>query len=134
MGRGGTGWAAGGCARQAAAERAAGRVHVFLFLGSGVVVLSSVNSKCTCPGGPSSHNPDVPPVQSEDCLNVNIYAPANQSMQLLPVLIWFHGGAFKEGCNQGPIVGNGSLALYDGSSLVRDHNAILHDEGPESLH
>lgn len=69
-------------------------------------------------GGPSTHNPDIPAVQSEDCLNVNIFAPANVS-EPVPVMIWFHGGAFKEGSNRGP------LDLYDGQSLVGKHNVVI---------
>jgi len=69
-------------------------------------------------GGPSSHNPDVPAVQSEDCLNVNVFSPA-ESEELVPVMLWFHGGAFKEGSNQGP------FALYDGRNLVRKHDVVI---------
>lgn len=69
-------------------------------------------------GGPSSHNPDIPAVQSEDCLNVNIFAPT-ETQTLVPVMLWFHGGAFKEGSNQGP------FALYDGHSLVKQHNVLI---------
>lgn len=68
-------------------------------------------------GGPSSHNPDVPAIQSEDCLNVNIFSPTDAAD--LPVLVWFYGGAFKEGSNQGP------FGLYDGANLALQHNVVI---------
>lgn len=37
-------------------------------------------------------------VGSEDCLHLNVYTPAqSDSNDALPVMIWFHGGAFKFG-------------------------------------
>ena len=38
-------------------------------------------------------NPNV----SEDCLYLNIFAPKNNSNNLLPVIIWIHGGSFVQG-------------------------------------
>ena len=55
------------------------------------------------------HNADVPTNQSEDCLSLNVFAPLEaDASSLLPVLIWFHGGTFKEGWSEGP------FDLYDG--------------------
>lgn len=55
------------------------------------------------------HNPDVPTNQSEDCLSLNVFAPEdNEETRRLPVLIFFHGGTFKEGWSEGP------FDLYDG--------------------
>ena len=59
------------------------------------------------------HNPDVPKLQSEDCLNVNVYAPADLANSSLPVMIFFHGGGFMEGSNQGP------FGLYDGAVMQK---------------
>mmetsp|Transcript_29647 Transcript_29647/g.71228 ORF Transcript_29647/g.71228 Transcript_29647/m.71228 type:complete len:543 (-) Transcript_29647:150-1778(-) len=70
-----------------------------------------------CQQGHPGHNPDVPKNQSEECLNVNIFAPDGASN--LPVLIWYYGGAFKEGSNQGP------YGLYDGSNLAKLHDVII---------
>ncbi|GAC56914.1 putative carboxylesterase [Gordonia hirsuta DSM 44140 = NBRC 16056] len=52
-------------------------------------------------------------VQDEDCLYLNIWAPAGAAVSGArhPVLVWVHGGAY--------ICGSGSQPLYDGTALVR---------------
>lgn len=45
----------------------------------------------------------------EDCLNLNVWAPAGA--QGLPVFVWIHGGSF--------VWGAGSEPLYDGAELAR---------------
>ncbi|CAL9354496.1 Carboxylesterase [Streptomyces sp. enrichment culture] len=51
--------------------------------------------------------------QGEDCLNLNVWTPApGRSGERLPVMVFLHGGAFRNGA--------GSLALYDGSRLAAD--------------
>ncbi|HEY6578887.1 MAG TPA: carboxylesterase/lipase family protein [Rhizomicrobium sp.] len=47
--------------------------------------------------------------QSEDCLYLNVFAPALEG-QMLPVMVWIHGGAF--------VIGAGSQPIYDGVSLA----------------
>jgi para-nitrobenzyl esterase len=50
--------------------------------------------------------------QSEDCLVLNIWTPANATADSkLPVLFWIHGGAF--------IQGSGGQPRYDGSELAK---------------
>jgi para-nitrobenzyl esterase len=51
---------------------------------------------------------------SEDCLYLNVYAPAGRSSPR-PVLVWIHGGAFT----------SGSGALYDGSELAASGDVVV---------
>jgi len=51
---------------------------------------------------------------SEDCLSLNIWAPA--SARNAPVLVWIHGGALTSGA--------GSEAMYDGTRLA-DHGVVV---------
>jgi carboxylesterase type B len=77
------------------------------------------------PGCPQvGHNPDVPAEQSEDCLNLNIWAPASAMIGHAatggaPVGLFFHGGAFKEGSNRGP------FDLYDGANLASAQSIVV---------
>lgn len=48
---------------------------------------------------------------SEDCLYLNVWAPAQPSKQKRPVLVYFYGG--------GMVAGDGSEARYDGESMAR---------------
>ena len=47
---------------------------------------------------------------SEDCLNLNIWVPTEQTAPL-PVLVYIHGGGFNEGSN--------AIAVYDGEALAQ---------------
>ena len=53
----------------------------------------------------------VPPATSEDCLTLNVFAPAKADKPL-PVMVWIHGG--------GHTAGAGSLDFYDGTRFARD--------------
>jgi len=57
--------------------------------------------------------------QSEDCLTLNIWAPAGArtAASKLPVMVWIHGGSFR--------FGSGSLSLYDGSDLARQGVIVI---------
>lgn len=46
---------------------------------------------------------------AEDCLTLNVWAPAGA--EHLPVMVWIHGGGY--------VNGSGSAALYDGARLAR---------------
>ena len=52
---------------------------------------------------------------SEDCLFLNIYAPAQSAGGRLPVMVWIHGGGFTSGAG----------SLYDGSVLAEKHGVIV---------
>ncbi len=53
------------------------------------------------------HGPDH---MSEDCLYLNIWTPAHQSGERLPVMVWIHGG--------GLVSGHAGVWAYDGQSLA----------------
>lgn len=48
---------------------------------------------------------------SEDCLTINVTAPADASDEPLPVLFFVHGGGY--------IMGSSGTPIYDGASLVK---------------
>jgi para-nitrobenzyl esterase len=52
---------------------------------------------------------------NEDCLYLNVYAPAGATKKNLPVMVWIHGGAYVLGTGQ----------TYDPASLVTRGNAIV---------
>ncbi len=58
--------------------------------------------------GPGNIYADDPAAMSEDCLSLNVWAPA--AAHNAPVLVWIHGGSF--------VGGYGSEAIYDGSRLA----------------
>ncbi|KAF9971156.1 hypothetical protein BGZ73_005939 [Actinomortierella ambigua] len=58
-------------------------------------------------------NNKPPMFDEENCLNLNIFVPKDHlehAQSLLPVMVWIHGGGFKDG-------GNG-MSLYDASNFV----------------
>ena len=50
----------------------------------------------------------VPTQQSEDCLTVNVWAPANATGA--PVMVWLHGGAWRTGATSMPLMNGQALA------------------------
>ena len=52
---------------------------------------------------------------SEDCLALDIYAPANTNQKDLPVMFWIHGGGNVSGASQ----------LYVGENLTVNENVIV---------
>lgn len=68
----------------------------------------------TCPQQPypaGSVYAQPPQQQSEDCLYLNVWTPAENATAKLPVIVWIHGGALTRG--------SGSLGIYDGEALAR---------------
>lgn len=57
-----------------------------------------------------------PHIDGDDVLNLNVWTPedrvADGGDDLLPVLVWIHGGAFRGG--------TGAVGTYDGSAFARD--------------
>jgi para-nitrobenzyl esterase len=49
--------------------------------------------------------------KSEDCLYLNVWAPATKAKEKLPVLVYFYGGGFR--------TGDGSEGRYDGESMAK---------------
>ncbi len=93
-----------------------------------------------CIQPPANGDNGVGPLpMSEDCLTLNVWAPAERAGPL-PVMVWIHGGGLNNG--------SGTAALYDGTNLARrgvvvvtinyrlgrlgffDHPALAADRGP----
>lgn len=62
---------------------------------------------------------DPPPrgADGEDCLNLNVYAPAGASPGSKAVLFWVYGGGFK--------FGSDSLPIYDGVSFAANQDVVV---------
>jgi len=57
------------------------------------------------------------PAPNEDCLYLNIWTPATDTQQRLPVMAWIHSG--------GLVQGSASQALYDGAALARQGIVVV---------
>jgi len=55
--------------------------------------------------------------QGEDCLVLNVWAPAAGDQGLRPVMVWLHGGAWANS--------SGSAPLIDGTNLVRRGDVVV---------
>ncbi|RDA88693.1 hypothetical protein CP532_4091 [Ophiocordyceps camponoti-leonardi (nom. inval.)] len=62
-------------------------------------------------------DPPPPNGESEDCLYLNVYAPADAAPGSKAVMFWIYGGNFQFGA--------GSLPLYDGSSLASNQDVVV---------
>ncbi|MHB1488549.1 MAG: carboxylesterase/lipase family protein [Acidimicrobiales bacterium] len=56
-------------------------------------------------------------LQSEDCLFLNIWTPADDRGARRPVMFWVHGGAF--------VTGSGSTPWYNGANFARNHDVVV---------
>ena len=64
-----------------------------------------------CIQPPANGDNGVGPLpMSEDCLTLNVWAPAER-VGPLPVMVWIHGGGLNNG--------SGTAALYDGANLAK---------------
>ena len=57
----------------------------------------------------------APPI-GDDCLSLNIWAPAEDGAPR-PVMFWIHGGAF--------VTGSGATPWYDGERFARNHDVVV---------
>jgi para-nitrobenzyl esterase len=57
-----------------------------------------------------------PETASEDCLNLNVWAPAARAAPR-PVMVWLHGGGYARG--------SGNIAMYDGHRLAKRGDVIV---------
>lgn len=53
--------------------------------------------------------------RSEDCLTLNVWAPATPAQAPRPVVVWVHGGSFTSGTG----------TLYDGARLAREGEVVV---------
>jgi para-nitrobenzyl esterase len=56
-------------------------------------------------------------VTAEDCLNLNVWSPAESAGQKLPVMVWIHGGSFE--------TGSGAMQIYDGGNLAAEGVVVV---------
>ena len=55
--------------------------------------------------------------KSEDCLNLNLWTPAQKADEGLPVMVWIHGGGFQ--------AGSGAENRHDGTAFARKDVVIV---------
>ena len=79
-------------------------------------VREAVEDGPSCPQGPTL-DPAGKASTNEDCLRLNVFAPAAPSSGKMPVLVWIHGGGFSEGF--------GGARQYDPSTIVKEGGFIV---------
>ncbi|MDB5999355.1 MAG: para-nitrobenzyl esterase PnbA, partial [Rhizobacter sp.] len=80
-----------------------------------VGVRSALQFGPDCPQPPSE--PSRATRHAEDCLYLNVWAPADAACGSLPVMVWLHGGSF--------VGGSGSDPRSDGASLAREGVVVV---------
>ena len=64
-----------------------------------------------CPQVPLPEEPSAGPGRNEDCLTINVWTPARGPNELLPVMVYIHGGGF--------VAGSGADIRCEGTQLAR---------------
>jgi carboxylesterase type B len=64
-----------------------------------------------------SRSSDAPRTESEDCLTLNVWTPADTGAGGLPVIVYIHGGAF--------FAGDAGDPLLDGAWLAARHGLVI---------
>ena len=117
---------AGGMLRGASVTAAGQALNVFKGIPYAAPPVGALRWRAPHPAAPWSgvrdaleFGPDFPqapnarmraPSQSEDCLYLNVWAPAGAAAGSLPVMIWVHGGGFERG--------SGSDLASDGAAMA----------------
>jgi len=70
------------------------------------------------PGGANTSWYYAHDAQSEDCLSLNVFAPATRAASGRPVMFWIHGGAWAFGCGSAPGFEGLGLAKFGDLVLV----------------
>jgi len=65
------------------------------------------------------------PVGNEDCLYLNIWAPAHPPAGGLPVMVWIHGGGHTQGSGDGGPSFIDGQPIYGGQHLARRGDVVL---------
>jgi para-nitrobenzyl esterase len=68
-------------------------------------------------GGRNGAGPSRAPIESEDCLVLNVFTPALGGERKRPVMVWLHGGGFA--------TGSGSSPILDGTSLAHTGDVVV---------
>lgn len=80
-----------------------------------VLKADAYKSQCMQLGPPLPTMPEE--TSSEDCLYLNLWAPAGLTDAKRPVMVWFYGGSFRRG--------SASTPLYWGDELARNRDVIV---------
>ena len=78
----------------------------------GVKETTTYAASCPEPANANALMPGVPQTpMSEDCLYLNVWTPAHNASEKLPVMIFFYGGAFEKIA--------GSMPMYNGTPFAK---------------
>jgi para-nitrobenzyl esterase len=78
----------------------------------GVRQADAFSAECMQPGRPENSvysEYSGQQAMSEDCLYLNVFAPASIPTKKLPVMVWIYGGAFQQGAATNPTFARGDL-------------------------